>query len=644
MLGKFIILFPFLSFVVVGFFRNKYSKISGILASILVSLSAVLSCIVFYSVIFKGVIENHVIFSWIVSNEIKINWSVYVDAVTAVMLVVVNVVSALVHIYSIGYMHDDNNVPKFMSLISLFTFFMLMLVTANNILQLFFGWEGVGLASYFLIGYWYEKVSAYKAAIKAFLVNRVADICFAIGIFALYVTFGSLDFTDIFSNVTNHSNDAINLLGINFRLMDFICMMLFLGCMGKSAQIFFHTWLPDAMEGPTPVSALIHAATMVTAGVFLVVRCSPLFEYSEFALNFITIIGAVTCLFAATIALVQNDIKRIIAYSTCSQLGYMFFACGVSAYSAAMFHLMTHAFFKALLFLGAGNVIHSMSGEQDIKKMGGLYDKLPFTYGMMLIGSLALSGIMPFAGYFSKDAIIEFAYVKGTSISLYAYYLGVVAAVCTAFYSFRMLILTFHGTANYDTKSLKNIHESPMVMIVPVSILAFGAVFAGLIGEYLFKMVDMGKGFWGNGIYVLSQNLISLDMLHNLPWLIKLSPTFAGIIGIFIAYIFYVHKVGLSQIIKDKFQFLYSVLLNKYYFDEIYELAFVVPVRRFANYLLEFVEVFTIDKFLVNGAASKTNKYATQISRFHSGVVYHYALIMIIGIIFIIGWYIFVYY
>lgn len=643
MVAKLIVLLPLISAVVCGLMRKSGTRFVQVFSSSLLVLAAACACFVFYDVIHNQHVQEHVLFEWIYFGNASVNWSLYVDSVTAIMLIVVTIVSALVHIYSIGYMEYESNIPKFMSFLSLFTFFMLMLVTSNNILQLFFGWEGVGLCSYLLIGYWYQKDSACYAAMKAFLVNRVADICFAIGIFTLYIIFGTLDFGAIFKQVPWHLNDTINILGNHIRAIDFICFMLFIGCMGKSAQIFFHTWLPDAMEGPTPVSALIHAATMVTAGVFLVVRCSPIFEYSPMVLSFITIVGAVTCLFAATIALTQNDIKRIIAYSTCSQLGYMFFACGVSSYNAAMFHLMTHAFFKALLFLGAGSVIHAMSGEQDIRKMGGIYRKIPFTYAMMLIGSLALSGIFPFAGYFSKDAILESAAAAGTVWGDYAYSLGMAAAFCTSFYSFRLLFMTFHGKPTYPTAFAKSIHESPKVMLISLVVLSVGAIFSGVIFQYVFGILSFQSDFWQASIFVLDSNILE-SKIHNLLLSIKLSPIFASIFGIILAYVFYIYKTAWPKNLKMRFAFLYDVSLNKYYFDEIYDLIFVQPIKRISCWFAEFVDSKIIDNFGPNGAASISRKFSEYISRMQSGLVYNYALVMLVGIIFIITWYLIAYY
>jgi len=643
MVAKFIVLLPLISAMVCGALPKRATQFVQIFASSLLVLTAACACFVFYDVIHNQHVQEYLLFEWLYFGNASINWSVYVDSVTAIMLIVVTIVSAIVHIYSIGYMEYDSNIPKFMSFLSLFTFFMLMLVTSNNILQLFFGWEGVGLCSYLLIGYWYQKDSACYAAMKAFIVNRVADICFAIGIFTLYIIFGTLDFAAIFKQVPWHLNDTINILGNHIRAIDFICFMLFIGCMGKSAQIFFHTWLPDAMEGPTPVSALIHAATMVTAGVFLVVRCSPIFEYSPIVLSFITIVGALSCLFAATIALTQNDIKRIIAYSTCSQLGYMFFACGVSAYNAAMFHLMTHAFFKALLFLGAGSVIHAMSGEQDIRKMGGIYRKVPFTYAMMVIGSLALSGIFPFAGYFSKDAILESAAAAGTPWGDYAYSLGMAAAFCTSFYSFRLLFVTFHGKPTYPKEFSKTIHESPKIMLISLGILSIGAIFSGVIFQYFFGILTFQSDFWQTSIFVMDSNILE-SKIHSLLLSTKLSPLLASVFGIILAYVFYIYKTTLPKNLKMRFTFLYDISLNKYYFDEIYDLILVQPIKKISYWFAEFVDSKIIDNYGPNGAASISRKFSEYISRMQSGMIYNYALAMLVGIIFIITWYLIAYY
>lgn len=592
-------------------------RFAQVISSVLMVSSAVFSLIVFQDVVFKKAIYQIHLLDWIQIGELKSNWSLYVDSVTAVMLLVVTSVSAVVHLYSIGYMADDNSIPRFMSYLSLFTFFMLMLVTSNNILQLFFGWEGVGLCSYLLIGFWYHKPSANAAAIKAFIVNRVGDFAFMLGIAALFMSFDTIYFKDIFAKA---AQGDIN--------VDLICLLLFIGAMGKSAQIGLHTWLADAMEGPTPVSALIHAATMVTAGVFLVIRFSPLFELSPSVLTFITYIGAVTAAFAASIALVQNDIKKIIAYSTCSQLGYMFFACGVGAYPVALFHLMTHAFFKALLFLGAGNVIHSMHHEQDIRKMGGLWNKIPVTYGLMLIGSLALAGIYPFAGYFSKDLILEVAYAKNSNAGLMAFTLGLVGAVFTAFYSWRLLFLTFHGKCQY-----KDAHEAPKIMIYPLFILAFGAIFSGILAV---KMGILTSEFWGGSLVVSS----IIGKVESIPEFIKLAPLFLSALGILVAYLFYIRLPEMAKIFAHSFSGLYLILQNKYYVDEIYNFLFVQPFKFLSNILWKICDGMIIDDCGPNGVAKISDRLSGLIAKVQSGYIYHYILVMVMGLVSLITWYV----
>ncbi len=502
---EYLILFlPLIGAIISGFFGNKIGdRFSEILTCLFTTTAAILSIIIFYKVILDGYENNIVLFKWIYSGTLDVNWSIKIDALSSVMLVVVTFVSSLVHIYSIGYMSHDPNKPRFMCYLSLFTFSMLALVTADNFLQLFFGWEGVGLCSYLLIGFWFKKETANNAAIKAFLVNRVGDFGLALGVFLIFYYFGTVNFDVVFEQIPQIDKTSINFLGVNFNAVDLICLLLFIGAMGKSAQIFLHTWLPDAMEGPTPVSALIHAATMVTAGVFLVVRCSPIYEYSELILAFITIIGMTTAIFAASIALVQDDIKKIIAYSTCSQLGYMFFAAGVGAYNVAMFHLFTHAFFKALLFLGSGSVIHSFKDEQNINLMGGVWKKLPVTYSLMIVGTLALTGFPFLSGFYSKDAIIEFAYLSGSNVGYYAATIGILTALLTSLYSWRLIFKTFHGT--YENKDIKidEMHESPLVMIVPLFILALGAIGSGYLFKELFIGSNSSANFCGNSIFFL---------------------------------------------------------------------------------------------------------------------------------------------
>ncbi len=573
---------------------------------------------------------------WIASGDFTAAWTLRVDALTAVMLVVVTFVSAVVHVYSVGYMHEDPHQQRFMAYLSLFTFFMLMLVTSDNLVQLFLGWEGVGLCSYLLIGFWFKKPEANAAAIKAFLVNRVGDFGFALGIFAVYGLFGSVYFDQIFTAAPKHAADTMRFLGHECNALTLICILLFIGAMGKSAQIGLHTWLPDAMEGPTPVSALIHAATMVTAGVFLVARCSPLFEQSHTALNMVCIVGALTAFFAATIGLVQNDIKRVIAYSTCSQLGYMFFACGVGAYSAGIFHLMTHAFFKALLFLGAGSVIHGMSGEQDMRKMGGIWRKMPITYAYMWIGSLALAGIPIFAGYYSKDMILEAAYAAG-GVGRLAFCLGIAAAFMTAFYSWRLLFMTFHGKPRASYEVMHHVHESPPIMLKPLLLLAFGAVFSGMLGYYVFGLASPDGAYWQNSI----ASFAALEEAHHVPHWVGFLPLVVALGGIVLAWHFYIRNPALPTRLAADFPFLYRFLLNKWYFDELYDFLFVQPAKRFGYYLWKFWDDKIIDGLGPNGAALVTYFSAGRVSRLQTGYVYHYAFAMLLGFLVIVSWVVF---
>jgi NADH-quinone oxidoreductase subunit L len=509
---------------------------------------------------------------------------------------------------------------------------MLILITADNFLQLFVGWEGVGVASYLLIGFWFKKQSANAAAMKAFIANRVGDFGLILAIGLIYVTFGTVEYAPVFEAVTNHLDDKFIIFGTEFRNIDAICILLFIGAMGKSAQIGLHVWLADAMEGPTPVSALIHAATMVTAGVFLVARCSPIFEYSEIALAMVTIIGAVTAIFAATIALTQNDIKKIIAYSTCSQLGYMFFACGLGAYSAGIFHLATHAFFKALLFLGAGSVIHAMHHEQDIRKMGGIWKKIPITYAMMWIGSLALAGFPPFAGFYSKDVILEAAFMSHSPFGKFAYIAGISAAFLTAFYSWRLIFLTFHGQTRVDKKTFDHAHESPKSMLIPLYILAFGSVFAGIFGSKIFHMVSAHNNFFADAIFVLESKKNLLEEIHHSPFLVKISPLIVGILAIILAYILYIKNTKLPAIISSKFKLLYKISFNKWYFDEIYEAVLVSPVKKIGDKLWRIFDAKIIDG-APNGLAVICKNLSGKVSKLQTGYIYNYSLLMVIGLI-----------
>jgi len=631
----FFCIFPhLLAFITIGGFYKLISAKAAQMLALSASVIAVLfSVISFYQIIFERHVLTFPLFQWINVGALSISWSLFADSVTVVMLVVVNVTTLLVQIYSIGYMSHDDNMPKYMSFLSLFAFFMLLLVTSDNLLQLFVGWEGVGLCSYLLIGYWYRKEAASSAGMKAFIVNRVADIFFVIGLITIYFSFDTLVFSEVFAKVPLYLNQTINFSGLNFGLLDFICIMLFLGCMGKSAQILFHTWLPDAMEGPTPVSALIHAATMVTAGVFLVVRCSPLFEESPLSLEIITLVGVITAFFAATIALVQNDIKKIIAYSTCSQLGYMFLACGVSAYPAAMFHLITHAHFKSLLFLGAGAVIHAMNGEQDITKMGGLRKKIPGIYFAMLVGSLALSGVFPFSGFFSKDIILEAALIKGTSISNIAYFIGMVTVALTAFYSFRLMVKVFHMPSHNST----SLHESPKTMLVPLFILSFASTFSGMVCEYLFHIVDSSLAFWRGSIYIYdsSNPLVSL---HNLPVLTKSMPLILAVGSIALTYIFY----KLPHFWRCP-KYLLAMMKNGYYFDAFYDYCFTRNFKKISDFLYKKIDANTIDHYGPNSVVRLLSRCSGYIKNGQNGLVSQYALVMLIGVIFIITWYFIIY-
>ncbi len=622
-----IIALPLIASIISGFFGKFIGdRNSEIVTSFLVTISAILSAIVLYEVIINQYQDNIVIAKWISSGSLDVNWSMKIDPLSAVMLVVVTSVSSLVHIYSIGYMSHDPHKPRFMAYLSLFTFAMLMLVTSDNFIQLFFGWEGVGLCSYFLIGFWFKKDTANSAAIKAFLVNRVGDFGFALGIFLIFYLFGTVNYTEVFELIPTIVDKNLLFLGININAIDLICLLLFVGAMGKSAQILLHTWLPDAMEGPTPVSALIHAATMVTAGVFLVVRCSPIYEYSELALNVITIVGMSTAFFAATVALVQTDIKKIIAYSTCSQLGYMFFAAGVGAYNVAMFHLFTHAFFKALLFLGSGSVIHAFKDEQNINKMGGVWKKLPYTYTLMIIGTLALTGFPFLSGFYSKDAIIEFAYLRGNTTGYYAAGIGIITAFLTSIYSWRLIFKTFHGDYNNKNIKIEETHESPLVMLIPLIFLSIGAIFAG----YTFKELFLGYGginnFWQESIFFLEP--LSTD--HPPFWFLVLTPILV-ILSIPVAYYLFVKNKNLSNQIANVNKPLYQFLINKWYFDELYDVLFVIPSKKIGLFLWKFFDIKIIDGFGPDGISSFIKKCSLKANKFQSGFIYQYAFVMLLG-------------
>ena len=610
--------------------KSLGDRYTEVITTTFLFLSASLSVIIFYNGIIYEDYENYKIIEWISSGNLKVNWSINIDPLSSIMLVVVTSVSSLVHLYSIGYMSHDPDKPRFMSYLSLFTFAMLMLVVSDNFLQLFFGWEGVGLCSYLLIGFWYKKDSANNAAIKAFLVNRVGDFGLAIGIFLIFNYFGTINYDEVFSKVAMLSTKEINFLGLEVNLITLISLTLFIGAMGKSAQFLFHTWLPDAMEGPTPVSALIHAATMVTAGVFLVVRCSPVFEYSQVALNFIAVVGMVTAVFAASVALVQNDIKKIIAYSTCSQLGYMFFAAGVGAYHVAIFHLFTHAFFKALLFLGAGSVIHAFKDEQDIRKMGGVWKKIPYTWCLMLIGTLALTGFPFLSGFYSKDAIIEFAYFKNSSIGYYAMTVGIITAFLTAIYSWRLFFKTFHGKYNNLDLPIEKTHESPLVMLIPLIFLALGALFAG----YAFKELLIGHrylDFWKKSIFFIKE----IEHLHLPLWLLFSTPVL--VVGaIPLSYYLYIKNTEILSGIRKLNEPLYNFLLNKWYFDELYEVIFVKPIKLIGLFLWKRGDQNTIDRYGPDGFSKIIKYFSNKAVKLQSGYIYDYAFVMLLGLSFLL--------
>jgi NADH-quinone oxidoreductase subunit L len=660
-----IVFLPLLGFLIAGLFgRVIGARASEIVTTGLLFVAAALSCYAFYDVVFvnHGVGTILRLGQWIVSGTFEADWAIRVDTLTVVMLVVVTGVSSLVHLYSVGYMHDDPSRPRFFAYLSLFTFAMLMLVTANNFLQMFFGWEGVGLASYLLIGFWYTKPAAYNAAIKAFIVNRVGDFGFALGIFGVYFIFHTLDFDTVFAAAPAMVGKTFIFGGHSVDILTTLCLLLFVGAMGKSAQIGLHTWLPDAMEGPTPVSALIHAATMVTAGVFLVCRCSPLYELAPSALTFVTFIGATTAFFAASVGLFQNDIKRVIAYSTCSQLGYMFAAAGVSAYGGAMFHLFTHAFFKALLFLSAGSVINAMHHEQDMRKMGGLWKQIPFTWAMMLIGNLALTGVgIPIlgigaAGFYSKDGIINATFLAGTPMGEYAFWLTLTAALMTSFYSWRQFLMTFHGPYRgasekhlphadgvaHDESSdgeehhavvLSEVHESPLSMLIPLGILAIGALFAGYVFDGVF-VGDISKQFWHGAVAAIDGH-----GGREVPLWVEFGPFFATIIGFAIAYYYYVLHPDVPPVMAARAGFVYKFLYNKWYFDELYDFLFVKPTMWLGRFLWKFGDGTIIDGLGPDGISARVLDTTRGAVRLQTGYVYQYAFVMLVGVVALATWF-----
>ncbi len=612
------------------------SRAAELITTGLLLVAAVLSWIVLVDVGFGHHDARIALFPWITSGDLQVEWALRVDTLTAVMLVVVNTISSLVHVYSIGYMDEDPYRPRFFSYLSLFTFAMLMLVTADNLVQLFFGWEGVGLASYLLIGFWYQKPSANAAAIKAFIVNRVGDFGFALGIFAVFMLIGSIDFETIFAGAPGLTGKTIDFFGWHADALTLTCLLLFMGAMGKSAQFLLHTWLPDAMEGPTPVSALIHAATMVTAGVFMVARLSPLFELAPTAQAFVMFIGATTAFFAATIGLVQNDIKRIVAYSTCSQLGYMFVAMGAGAYSVGMFHLFTHAFFKALLFLGSGSVIYAMHHEQDIRNMGGLKDRIPFTYLVMVIGTLALTGFPLTAGYFSKDAIIESAYASHNPFAAYGFLMTVVAAGLTSFYSWRLIFKTFHGEP-HDREHYEAAHEAPLWMLVPIGILAAGSIFAG----FPFRELFAGHGVEEFFRESLKMNPHIIEEMHRIPESIATLPTVMMVVGFLVSWLFYIRRPYLPVELAKQQPLLYQFLLNKWYFDELYDLIFVRSAKWIGRVLWKGGDGYIIDGFGPDGVSAWVLDVTRNVVRLQTGYLYHYAFAMLVGVAGLITWFMF---
>ena len=662
-----IVFLPLLAAIVAGLGNRM---LGNTIAKSLTTGALFISCILSWPIFvgfLTGSMEASVVpvLKWVESGTLSFDWALRVDALTAVMLVVITTVSALVHLYSWGYMEEDPDQPRFFAYLSLFTFAMLMLVTADNLVQMFFGWEGVGLASYLLIGFWFKKPRANAAAIKAFVVNRVGDLGFMLGIFGTWLVFQTTSIPEILAAAPGMTGSTIGFLGYRMHTMDILCVLLFIGAMGKSAQLGLHTWLPDAMEGPTPVSALIHAATMVTAGVFMVCRLSPMFEAAPVALSMVIFVGAATCFFAATIGTTQWDIKRVIAYSTCSQLGYMFFAAGVGAYGAAMFHLFTHAFFKALLFLGAGSVIHAMHHEQDMRYYGGLRKKIPLTFYAMMAGTLAITGVgvlgvFGFAGFYSKDAILEAAFARGTDMAMFAFCAGAVAALLTSFYSWRLVFLTFYGKprwiesehiqhsvhktpeeAGEDTTGGYHPHESPISMLIPLGVLTVGAIFAGYIFKYPFidgSAEAVNGAFWGGSIY-FNENLI--HALHAVPTWVKLTATFVMIVGFVTAWFAYIKDTSIPGKFVEQFCVIHRFVYNKWYFDELYHLVFVKPAFWLGRIFWKTGDEGTIDRFGPNGAAWLVQRGALVAKKVQSGYLNSYALIMLLGLLAAITWVLF---
>ena len=630
-----IVFLPLIGAIFAGFFgRLIGARGSEVITTSLVLVSMPLSWFALYQVGVEGHETRIELARFIDSGALQTSWALRIDTLTAVMLVVVTTVSGLVHLYSIGYMEEDPHRPRFFAYLSLFTFAMLALVTADNLVQLFFGWEGVGLMSYLLIGFWYHRSSANAAAIKAFIVNRVGDFGFALGIFATFTVFNTVQYDTIFASAPDQVGKTMEFLGMQVDALTLICLLLFMGAMGKSAQFLLHTWLPDAMEGPTPVSALIHAATMVTAGVFMVARLSPLFELSPTALGVVTFFGATTAFFAATVGLVQNDIKRVVAYSTCSQLGYMFVAEGVGAYGAGIFHLFTHAFFKALLFLGAGAVIIALHHEQDMRRMGGLRKVLPFTWAMMLIGTLSLTGFPFTSGFVSKDAVIEAAYAAHSPIGMYGFVLTTVAALLTSFYSWRLMFLAFEGKPREKPDVLAHAHEPPWTMGIPLVLLAFGSLLAGAIFMHFFIGSDQ-TAFWRGSLVTHGGEH------HEVPLLVMLTPTLAMAAGFAVAWYFYITNPLVPFGLAKRFRGLYQFLLNAWYFDALYDAIFVRPAKRLGQFLWKTGDGTIIDGIGPDGVAARVIDITNRVVKLQTGYIYHYAFVMLVGVALLITYFIF---
>jgi len=639
-----IALAPLLGSIIAGLLGKQVGKVGAHRVAIAgVGISFALSVWVLKLVAIDGESYNQQVYQWLQAGSLSLEVGFMVDALTAMMMVVVTFVSLMVHIYTIGYMHDDEGYARFFSYISLFTFSMLMLVMANNFMQLFFGWEAVGLVSYLLIGFWYKKPTAIYANLKAFLVNRVGDFGFLLGIAGVLMYAGSLDYVEVFAQAPTIAGQTMSIFsGYDWSVMSVICILLFIGAMGKSAQVPLHVWLPDSMEGPTPISALIHAATMVTAGIFMVTRMSPMFEFSETALSFVLVIGAITALFMGFLGLIQNDIKRVVAYSTLSQLGYMTVALGASAYAAGVFHLMTHAFFKALLFLGAGSVIIAMHHEQDIRKMGGLKKYMPITYWTGLIGSLALIGFPGFAGFFSKDSIIEAVHASDIAGSGFAYFSVVIGVFITALYSFRLFFMVFHGKERFDTHGGHAPHESPAVVTVPLILLAIPSVIAGfLIGNMVFG------DFFGSSIFVLPQHDVLAHHAENYHGImgfvwhgLQALPFWLAISGVATAYYLYMMKPDIPARLQQRFQLLYRVLENKYGFDDFNQKVFAGGSRFIGQMLWRVGDRVIIDGAVVNGTARMVGLASRLMRHVQSGYLYHYAFAMILGVLLLLTFFV----